>query len=84
MTLSRREWLASMLGAPLAATLLAQGCDTPADSTREIAGTLLGPSMSHGHLLRNSATTSPDARVTDAPVHDVLILGGGPSGLSAA
>ncbi|MBK8169593.1 MAG: FAD-dependent oxidoreductase [Sandaracinaceae bacterium] len=85
MSLSRREWLASMLGAPLVATLAATGCDAPVTRRRELAGALRGPSMEHGHLLRNAATTSAEAQsAASGPLHDVLVLGGGPSGLSAA
>lgn len=77
----RREVLASILGAPLAATV--SGCDEP--QVPEVTGTLGGPSVEVGHLLRDGAARRafaseelPEERVR------VAILGAGPAGLSAA
>jgi len=81
MELSRRELLASMLGAPfLASSLVACGED---EAAPEVEGTILGPRMELGHALRDGAPLgdfdgAPRRRV------GVAILGGGPAGLSAA
>lgn len=83
MNVSRRELLASMLGAPLAAMLAASGCDKRA-AAREYGGQLLGPSMTAGHKLRDARARLLSTSDPVGPVRDVLILGGGPSGLSAA
>ena len=81
MKLSRREWLAAVLGAPFAASLVASGCDVA--EPHEFAGELLGPNMALGHRLRTPAQSALAAPVIAREV-DVVIVGGGPSGLAAA
>lgn len=87
-SVSRREWLASMLGAPLAASLIASGCDKPSapNRARVLDGELLGPSMEHGHRLQRRDFTAPlaEGALAATEVYDALIVGGGPSGLAAA
>jgi protoporphyrinogen oxidase len=73
--LSRREALAMLLGAPLAA----QACGKPAP--RPYPGRLLGASFSVGHRLRGVASTRAPAAERSI---GIAIVGAGPSGLSAA
>lgn len=84
MRLSRRELLATILGAPLAARL-ATGCDeAPAPPPPHVEGGFAEPSMKLGHRLRGTAP-SPD-ELSRAPERrvPVVVVGGGPSGLAAA
>lgn len=87
-SVSRREWLASMLGAPLAASLVATGCDRPRAARRSemLPGQMLGPSMERGHQLRNAELAQASLGLPAGPseIHDAIIVGGGPSGLAAA
>lgn len=71
-----------MLGAPLASSLILQGCDAAPKKDR-FAGSLLGPSMKHGHKLWQPKELAPVVS-SAAPAVDVLIVGGGPSALAAA
>ena len=75
-TLSRREALGVLLGAPLAA----RACRSP--GPREYPGRLLGASASLGHRLRDGriqSGTSGDVRSVG-----IAVVGAGVSGLSAA
>ena len=77
MTVSRRGLLSALLGAPLAAPLVATGCKEP---TRAFAGEVRGAAHEVGHRLREAwyerASGDPE-RV------GVAIVGAGPAGLSA-
>ena len=82
MTLSRREFIEALLGAPLAATLLGGCRHAPAP---RMEGALLGQSAPAGHLLRDDFTGRMAHVRTLPPLRTrVCIVGGGPSGLSAA
>lgn len=75
MSLSRRELLTLLLGAPLAL----EACK----KTRPpVAGTIRGAAMSVGHKLRET----PSVERASGPLRkvDVAIVGSGPSGLGAA
>jgi protoporphyrinogen oxidase len=73
--LSRRDFLASLLGLPLALS----ACRKPAPAP--IAGTMRGASDALGHRLRTEARSEPSGERQRVRV---AIVGGGPSGLSAA
>ena len=77
---SRRDALVSILGAPLAASLLAN-CDSQ-DELPPVEGELLGQSHEAGHRLRDPLA----ARFAGIEPERtrVLVAGGGPAGLSAA
>lgn len=81
--LSRRELLASLLGAPLAAQIAACERSAPAPSqAREVQGALLGQSHAHGHRLR-SPPREDDFAGAPEQTFEAVIVGGGPAGLSA-
>jgi phytoene dehydrogenase-like protein len=78
-TWTRREVLGSLLGAAAASA-----CRRPLPPP-ELEGRLVGPSVEHGHrlrdLLRAGGLPAPSGPVRERPV---LILGGGVAGLTAA
>ncbi len=78
MTLSRRDFVAMLLGAPMA---MACGRQRPAPLPD---GELLTPGKAGGHRLRDA--TVGDVRVPDDRwlTTDVVVIGGGVAGLSAA
>ena len=76
---TRREILAAFLGAPLAAI----GCRAPKPSSR-IAGEIVGASHDFGHLLRTSHEIGAAAGAPPALVADVVVVGAGIAGLTAA
>lgn len=80
MRLSRREVLTALLGAPLAGALAA--CDEPAPPG--VAGTNLDPDLTFGHRLRGAAPSDTDFANARRARATVVVIGGGPSGLSAA
>lgn len=73
MALTRREWLALC-----ASTSLGPGCKR---SPRDIAGTIVGPSVGVGHRLRDATVERAGGETKHVRV---VIAGAGPSGLSAA
>lgn len=82
MTLSRRDWLTSILGASLAGAIMPSGCSPPGRERRRFAGEFCDPSFRAGHVLRTDrpASTAP----VEGRVRDVVIVGAGVAGLSAA
>jgi protoporphyrinogen oxidase len=77
LTLRRRELLAALVGAPLGL----QACKRASPGVK---GALRGPRLELGHRLRDGAALSLDqARAHPTRVR-VLVVGAGPSGLSAA
>jgi glycine/D-amino acid oxidase-like deaminating enzyme len=85
MELTRRDFLESVFGMPLAALLLESGCRAAQPPTRELPGALLGQSAESGHLLRGDTRERIAHVAALAPTHtEVAIVGGGPAGLSAA
>ncbi|MGD8861215.1 MAG: FAD-dependent oxidoreductase [Myxococcales bacterium] len=84
MRISRRELLATLLGAPLAGQLAACETERPPASPDAIEGGFVEPDHRLGHRLRTPPP--PDAAFADAPTErvDVAIVGGGPAGLAAA
>lgn len=73
--LSRREALVMILGAPLAT----EACRFLPKKT--ISGSIRGDVHELGHRLRDGTSPRPGGAVRDA---EIVIVGGGPSGLSAA
>lgn len=75
MTVSRREMLSLLLGAPLAA----QACQRPKPAP--VAGSIRGASMPVGHRLRDATVEHATGKPVRVPV---VVVGAGPAGLSAA
>jgi len=84
VTLSRREWLGSILGASLAGAIAPLGCVAGEREAPRFDGELLGPSFARGHTLRAAPRPITETIAHDAPVPDVIIAGGGVAGLAAA
>lgn len=78
MTLSRRELILTLLGAP---ALMSVGCSS--SSRLPPAGELLGQAWEIGHRLRDGVRI-PSPSNQKWHEHDVVIVGGGVAGLSAA
>jgi protoporphyrinogen oxidase len=74
VTLSRRELLSALLGAPLASLACAR-------RPRSVPGSLLGARLELGHRLLDLSVEKVSARAERV---SVLIVGSGPSGLAAA
>jgi len=87
MTLSRREWLGSILGASLAGAIMPSGCAPRAREQRRFEGEFVGPSFELGHALRREIATpqltTPQLAAPER-VYDAVVVGGGVAGLSAA
>jgi glycine/D-amino acid oxidase-like deaminating enzyme len=82
VTLSRRAFFESVVGAPLASALLA-GCG--AKQAPRIEGALLGQSADVGHMLRDDlAARLAHVQTLPAIRTGTCVVGGGPAGLSAA
>jgi hypothetical protein len=78
--LTRREWLVQVFGAALGTQL-----SCAQEAPREVPGTLLGQSAEGGHLLRGDVRERIAHASKLAPVRsEIVIVGGGPAGLSAA
>lgn len=77
----RREFLRNGIAA-LSGLAITGAAGTACSSQRLVAmqGNLMGPSFKAGHLLRKGIQVTP----TETVEHDVVIVGGGVSGLSAA
>lgn len=84
MNLSRREWLGSILGASLAGAIAPLGCVEGEREPPRFDGELLGPDIPRGHTLRAETRPAPTTLAQDGPTHDVIVVGGGIAGLSAA
>lgn len=80
MRLSRRDILTTLLGAPLARTLAA--CDGPTPAS--IPGQSVDPDLGLGHRLRTHVPSDDDFDRAPTQGANVVIVGAGPSGLSAA
>lgn len=79
MTPTRRDFVAMLLGAPFASL----ACRTPAPALPP--GTLIDTGMARGHRVRDARDRAAMATaVTSWRTHDVVIVGGGAAGLSAA
>ncbi len=80
---SRREFLRALLGTSLGASVAAAACDQK--HAQNISGSLLGQNLELGHQLRSDLSQRiAHIAGTQAQRTDVLIVGGGPAGLSAA
>ncbi len=77
LTLRRRELLAALVGAPLGL----EGCKR---APRGVGGAIRGPRLELGHRLRAGAALSLEQARGNATKVRVLVVGAGPSGLSAA
>jgi hypothetical protein len=77
--MNRREFLLNSLG--LAGIAYAGSVFTSCSSPTQITGILSGPNKELGHRLRNEIVNS---KIEKTLQHDVVIIGGGVSGLAAA
>ena len=81
MASSRRDLLKSVLGVPWAAACW----ETPSDAALDsLEGGLLGPDRTSGHALRDGGFRPERWRGASRRSVDVVIIGGGAAGLSAA